>query len=168
MIKHIVTNEKLDNALRNLLTEKGYYYWMAQSFFNDMYITGCRSEELLFKERWSIDGDLITLVTFKTKKKRSWFVGDLSKELTEAIRYDVQPYGGLTQYQLMAEFKKHFKLVNLHCGNKATQLYAFRYNRARIAYSELKDVSEVMKYMGWENPTVAQGYISNTLREVWP
>lgn len=166
MIKHIVTNEKLDKALLDLIINSTFYYWMAQSFFSDMYITGCRSEELLFKERWSIDEDLITLTTFKTNKKRSWFVNELSNEFTEAIKYDVQPYGGLTSYQLMAEYKKHFKLVNLHCGEKATQLYSFRYNRARIEHERVQDVKEVMLYMGWDNQNVAMGYITNTLREV--
>lgn len=166
MIKGIVTNEKLNWALMDLINGSEFYYWMAKSYFKDMYITGCRSDELLFKERWIIEEDLLTLTTFKTKAKRSFFVGDLSEEFTEAIRYDVQPYGGLTSYQLMAEYKRHFKLSNLHCGEKATQLYAFRYNRARIEYERLQDVSQVMEYMGWTNPNVALGYITNTLREV--
>ncbi len=67
---------------------------------------------------------------------------------------------------MMAEYTRHFKLVNLHCGDKATQLYSFRYNRARIEYDRLTDIKQVMEYMGWNNEDVARGYITKTLRQV--
>lgn len=163
MIKNIVTNEMLDNALQNLIVKPEFYYPQAQEYFMDMYNTGCRSTELLFPELWNINDDHAVLKTLKTGVLRYIQVNKLSTDFVECIRENIRPYAGLSHYQLEAEYKKHFELSNLHCGKKATQLYSFRYNRARIAYSELNDLSEVMSLMGWQNPEIAKGYINNTL-----
>jgi hypothetical protein len=165
MIPNIVTNARLDEALQNLIVKPTFYYREVQEFFMDMYNTGCRSNEMLFAERWKVEGNDIILTTFKTQKKRYFKTDDLSSNFRLCIEHGRAPYGGLSEHQILAEFKKHFELINLHCGKKATQLYAFRYNRARIEFERLKDVSLVMEYMGWDNPQVAAGYLHNTLNE---
>ncbi len=166
MIKHIVTNDRLDEALQDLICNSNFYYGQAQEYFMDMYNTGCRSNELFFPERWTVEGTEVMLRTFKTGKIRYFDINQLSGSFLNCIQANELPYNGISSYQMMAEFTRHFKLLNLHCGEKATQLYAFRYNRARIEYERLKDVKLVMDYMGWTNENVARGYITNTLREV--
>ncbi len=166
MIKHIVTNDRLDEALQDLICHSNFYYGVVQDYFMDMYTTGCRSNELLFPERWRIENGNAILTTFKTSKPRIFPTSNLTDQFVSSIMDGEKPYNAISEHQVMNEYKKHFKLVNLHCGEKATQLYTFRYNRARIEYERLKDIEQVMVYMGWTNVNVARGYIANTLREV--
>ncbi len=163
MIKKIVTNSQLDEALQNLITHSNFYYPQVQDYFMDMYITGCRPTELLLPELWQDVGPGFRLQTLKTGTVRLIDAELLSNEFTNAIVNNERPYAGLTHYQIEAEYKRHFKLSELMCGKKMVQMYSFRYNRARIACNELTDLSIVMEVMGWKNPEIAKGYITNTL-----
>jgi hypothetical protein len=165
MIKNIVTNERLDAALQALINDSKFYYPTVKDFFSDMYITGCRTKELLFPELVSYDSGTVKLLTFKTGTVRSFDEGVLSVTLVEQAKTGVKAYGGLSVHQIMNEYKRHFGLVNLSCGGKMVELYSFRYNRARIEREVGKTDIEIMTYMGWNSLSVMNGYINNTLNQ---
>lgn len=165
MTKNIVTNDRLNQALLELIHGSKFYYPTVRSFFLDMYFTGCRSKELLFPELTSYDNGTIKLLTFKTGTIRSIDESLLSDTLIEQAKTGIAAYGRLTIHQIMNEYKRHFKLVNLSCGAKMVELYSFRYNRARIEREAGKTDIEIMTMMGWNSLSVMNGYISNTLNE---
>lgn len=166
MIKNIVTNEQLDTALQKLINDSKFYYPGVRDYFKDMYVTGCRSKELLFPELSSYDTGYVRLITFKTKQVRSFNIADLSQTLVEQARTGVKAYGGITSHQIMNEYKKHFGIVNLSCRTKMVELYSFRYNRARIEREAGKTDTEIMAFMGWNSKSVMDGYINNTLNQL--
>lgn len=165
MTKHIVTNDRLNQALLELIHDSKFYYPTVKSFFLDMYNTGCRSKELLFPELTSYENGTVKLLTFKTGTIRSIDENLLSDTLIEQAKTGIGAYGRLTIHQIMNEYKRHFKLVNLSCGNKMVELYSFRYNRARIEREQGKTDIEIMTMMGWNSLSVMQGYINQTLSE---
>jgi hypothetical protein len=165
MIKNIVTNSKLDEALLKLVIDTKFYYPGVKAFFTDMYITGCRSKELLFPELVSYDSGVVKLLTFKTGTVRSFDESTLSETLVQQAKTGIKAYGGVTIHQIMNEYKRHITLLRLSCGNKEVELYSFRYNRARIERNAGKTDIEIMTYMGWNSLSVMNGYINNTLNE---
>lgn len=165
MIKNIVTNEQLNTALQALINDSKFYYPGVRSYFMDMYVTGCRTKELLFPELMSYDTGYVRLITFKTKQVRSFPIDILSATLVEQARTGIKAYGGITSHQILNEYQRHISLRNLSCGAKAVELYSFRYNRARIEREAGKTDIEIMTYMGWNSLSVMNGYVNNTLNQ---
>lgn len=165
MIKNIVTNDRLNKALQDLINNSQFYYPAVRSFFSDMYVTGCRSKELLFPELMSYESGSVKLLTFKTSTIRSFNISDLSQTLIEQAKTGKKAYGSLTSHQILNEYQRHVRLHNLSCGSKAVELYSFRYNRARIEREAGKTDIEIMTLMGWNSKSVMNGYINNTLNE---
>ncbi len=165
MIKNIVTNERLNQALQDLINNGKFYYPGTRDFFNDMYVTGCRSKELLFAERTSYDNGFVRLITSKTAYIRSFDISNLSATLVQQAQTGIKAYGGITSHQIMNEYQRCISLKNLSCGSKAVELYSFRYNRARIEREAGKTDIEIMTYMGWQQLSVMNGYLNNTLNE---
>jgi hypothetical protein len=165
MTKNIVTNDRLNQALVELIFDSKFYYEPVRDFFKDMYYSGCRSKELLFPELMSFENGVINLLTFKTGTIRKIDGSVVSDTLVEQAKTGKKAYGSLTSHQIMNEYKRHFKLVNLSCGSKMVELYSFRYNRARIEREGGKTDIEIMNMMGWNSLSVMNGYINNTLNE---
>lgn len=165
MVKNIVTNDRLNQALQDLINNSKFYYPGVRDFFNDMYITGCRSKELLFPEIMSYESGTVKLLTFKTGALRTFDISNLSRTIVEQAQTGIKAYGGITSHQIMNEYKRWISLKNLSCGAKEVELYAFRYNRARIEHEAGKTDIEIMTYMGWNSISVMKGYVNNTLNE---
>lgn len=149
--------------LRDVMLHPGHLFNQSKYYFQDLYITGCRSTELLSITKWRIQDDKFILKTHKTEAERTFTKLQLSQSLTYAIENTILPYGWLTYDQLTAEFRRVARYSPIWCGDRPADTYLFRYNRARRLFEESNNLLVVMDFFGWHSPTIASNYITTPL-----
>ena len=162
-----VSNEELE-ALCNYLSTASYiYYPIATSFFHDLYVTGCRPNELLQIDRWTyIDTDHIELVPLKDNLTRSFTQSELSSDLVFSIIHQVAPYQGLTLRQLTSVMKKILPLIKIQTIDKSAIDYMFRYNKVKSLKDNGNTYPQITEKFGWNNEALAIGYYERVIYRV--
>lgn len=158
-----LTNKELDQLLVDVTQHGLHMFTETKYYFQDLYFTGCRSTEPLDITKWKVIGDKYVLQTHKTEALRTFDKSQLSRSLTYAIENNILPYGWLTYDQLTAEFRRVVRLAPIWSGNRPADTYLFRYNRARQLFEQTNDLREVMRFFGWQSPTIASNYITTPL-----
>ncbi len=128
-----------------------------------MYITGCRSTELLSPQLWFNENNVWTLKTLKTGEKRIFQECELSFHWRRSYLDEEQPYGGLTYDQLTAELRRSLQLHPIYAGDRIADTYLFRYNAARKYFMSTGNLDMLMKRFAWTNPATAHKYVSTPL-----
>ncbi len=160
---HIITNQRLDKILRLLISQQTFYYEPARSYFEDLYNTGCRSQEPLAIERWKQNGKMVICNTSKTEAIRFFDESIISDDLRQSIYDGLPPYGGLTYDQLTAVFRRYITVHPIYSGKRIADTYLFRYNRARLIFDKTNSLEAVVDYFGWSNQDIAANYIITPL-----
>lgn len=159
----ILSNSALDTICIDVKNSNQFYWPSSKNFFSDLYMTGCRSTELLLPDKWKIVNDTIELTTLKTEAKRVFVLKNFSDEFIQAIERKERPYRCLTYDQFTLEFRKVVNAHPIYAGKKKVDTYLFRYNRARKAFNETNDIVQVMDFFGWKSMEIANNYIIQPL-----
>lgn len=160
----ILSNSALDKICQDIKNSKQFYWSSSKNFFSDLYVTGCRSMELLLPQKWKLVNDTIELTTLKTEALRVFPQSMLSMEFLEAIHNGHRPYRCLTYDQFTLEFRKVVNAHPIYAGKKKVDTYLFRYNRARKSFDETNDIVQVMDFFGWKSMEIANNYIIQPLQ----
>lgn len=158
-----ISNEELNQLLQEVINSTLHLHHYSSDYFQDLYITGCRSSELLRPDRWLLYNDKAELSTLKTEAIRIFPVAQLSSNFISSLAEGREPYNGLTYDQLTKEFRQVIKLHPIYSGNRIADTYLFRYNRARLEYSKSNNLLHVMDYFGWYSGTIAAKYLTTPL-----
>lgn len=162
-MSRIIDNYELDCILTTVCNSPDIYYDWTQDYFQDLYITGCRSHEPLMIERWSYSNGNVILKTLKTDAERIFNPMHLSNSLLSSIADRTNPYNGLTYDQLTREFRKVVPIHPIYSGGKIADTYLFRYNRARQMFAQRNSMTDLMSYFGWYSEQIASKYVTSNL-----
>lgn len=160
----ILSNSALDKICKDVVNSNQFYWSSSKNFFSDLYMSGCRSMELLLPDKWKIIDDKIELTTLKTEAKRLFPLKNFSEEFQENIIKRQHHYRGLTYNQFTLEFRKVVNEHPIYMGKKKIDTYLFRYNRARKIFDETNDMVQLMDFFGWKSMEIAHNYIIQPLR----
>lgn len=163
IMQKIISNHELDSMLIKVLQTKNFMWNECSYYFQDLYLTGCRSRELLSSDKWKRVDKHYVLRTAKTEKLRLFEPLQLSAHFRNSIEYNDLLYGGLTYDQLTREFRRVVPMHPIWSGNRIADTYLFRYNRARQLFATSGDLLEVMEFFGWQSAEVAGKYITTPL-----
>jgi hypothetical protein len=158
-----LTNTELDLLLQDVINSTLLLHNYSSDYFQDLYLTGCRSRELLLPDKWKLYSDKAALSTMKTEAIRIFPMSVLSSNFLSSLANGHSPYNGLTYDQLTKEFRTVVKLHPIYSGERIADTYLFRYNRARIEFAKRQNLKEVMDYFGWFSENVASKYITTPL-----
>ena len=158
-----LTNSELNTLLQEVINHTLLQHHYSTDYFQDLYFTGCRSQELLRIDRWKLYSDKAALSTLKTEAIRIFPISHLSSEFIASLADQRQPYNGLTYDQLTREFRQVIKLHPIWSGDRIADTYWFRYNRARMEYEKSHNLLHVMDYFGWYSAAIASKYITTPL-----
>lgn len=158
-----IEDTQLDDLLLNVINSEFLLHHYSKDFFSDLYITGCRSTELLKPEKWKLYSNQVQLTTLKTESLRTFPMSVLSSNFLSSLVDGISPYNGLTYDQATLEFRKVIQLHPIYSGDRIADTYLFRYNRARLEYRQKSDLLHVMKYFGWYSGNIAAQYITTPL-----
>lgn len=158
-----LSNSELNILLQEVINSTLHLHHYSADYFQDLYFTGCRSNELLLPERWKLYSDKAALNTTKTEAIRIFPIAHLSSNLIASLSDGIQPYNGLTYDQLTREFRQVIKLHPIYSGDRIADTYLFRYNRARLKFAEKQSLTDVMDFFGWYSEQVASKYITTPL-----
>lgn len=158
-----LTDSELDILLQEVINSTLHLHHFSAHYFQDMYFTGCRSQELLQLDRWKLYSDKAALSTMKTEAIRIFPISHLSNNFISSLADEKQPYNGLTYDQLTREFRQVIKLHPIYSGNRIADTYLFRYNRARLEFQKRQNLLDVMDFFGWYSANIASKYITTPL-----
>lgn len=158
-----LSNPELNLLLQEVINSTLHLHHFSADYFQDMYFTGCRSQELLQPHRWKLYSDKAALSTMKTEAIRIFQVHHLSNNFIVSLAEGHPPYNGLTYDQLTKEFRQVIKLHPIYSGNRIADTYLFRYNRARIEFEKRQNLLDVMDFFGWYSANIASKYITTPL-----
>ena len=158
-----LSDTELNQLLYNFTYQAMQHNIFAQMYFEDLYITGCRSTEPLQRDRWLYENGIFYLTTLKTNSPRKFQAQELSIDLILSIENNEMPYSGLTYDQLTALFRKHIAIHPIYAGDRIADTYLFRYNRARQMFKKTNSIAAVKDYFGWNSMEMAHSYITQPL-----
>lgn len=160
----VLTNEQLDDLCLLLKNYDSYYWSECNIFLDDLYYTGCRSQELFRINRWFVSGvNTVGLLPFKGNNTRTFFDDFLSVNLNEAIVNQVKPYNGLTLRQLMFEINRVNPYGQIYVEDKPMDAYIFRYNAVKKMVADGIDYDEIKDFFGWTTTAMINQYNSAQL-----
>lgn len=167
-----ITDQQL-NELCYYLTQTPYiYYPQTQTFFTDLYNTGCRPNELLETVRWNyIDDDNIELTVEKQGTIRYFTAAQLSADLLFAVINQIDPYGSLTLRQLTWVEKKILPVPQVQTIEKSAITYIFRYNFIKQLHINGSTDDQIRDIMSWSidfDPGIYYNQILYTTEELPP
>lgn len=158
-----ISNEELNQLLQDVIKSTLLLHHYSADYFQDLYITGCRSNELLLPNRWKLYSDKAALSTLKTEAIRIFPISVLSSNFIYSLADGNLPYNGLTYDQVTREFRQVVKLHPIYSGNRIADTYLFRYNRAKLEFEKSNNLLHVMDYFGWYSGNIASKYITQQL-----
>lgn len=158
-----LNNSELNLLLQEVINSTLHLHHFSSDYFQDLYLTGCRSQELLQPERWKLYSDKAALSTLKTEAIRIFPISLLSNNFIASLSQGITPYNGLTYDQLTKEFRQVIKLHPIYSGDRIADTYLFRYNRARLEFEKSQNLLHVMDFFGWYSANVASKYITTPL-----
>ena len=161
-----LTDAQLETLCVLLKNSSPSFYPSAAVFLNDLYVTGCRPEELLKIELWDLFSEapnIMKLQPLKGNSQRLILQSDLSAEWINDWENAQKPYGGLSKRQL----NYATELVNpagvMVVGDRDTVTYIYRYNRVNQLKNSGSTWPEIQEYFGWFNPTMPYSYASRII-----
>lgn len=165
----LLTNRQLNDLCSFLSTANYVYYPVATDFFLDLFNTGCRPNELVAVNRWSIAGNgTVQLMPLKGNDFRTFEVAEISPSLLFAIQYQIPPYDGLSLRQLQSVLKKIIPYLRPATVLKSAIAYIFRYNRVKQMSEAGKSVAGIQSSFGWSNPLMVTGYSNSVINVLNP
>jgi hypothetical protein len=142
------------------------FYNEVTMFVSDLYVTGCRPQELLQTNRWTqsiIDSDYWTLTPEKNNDTREIQKSILSDNLTFAIENQIRPYNDLTQRQLEYSIQQINPVARLFADTKIIIAYLYRYNKVREMLDDGITQNEISTAFGWIAPTILASYTTKQI-----
>lgn len=122
-------------------------------------MTGIRPIEGVESDRWSISlTGQIKLITAKTAQVRTFDPLELPLEFVEAIYGDRWPFMTIRISQAQQFFNKVFPYPTMFKGDKATNMYAFRYRYVKWLQRSGFPPSQIQYKMGWVDPQLVFRY----------
>ena len=110
------------------------FYSTVSEFLFDIYVTGCRPNELLDISLWSenvIDSEYWDLQPLKGNNVRTFKKVMLSDSLNYAIVNSVDPYDGITLRQIEYSIKQISPFITVMLLDRYAVVYCNRYNKVR-------------------------------------
>jgi hypothetical protein len=166
-----ITDNELEDLCNYLSSASYIYYPVATNFFQDLYKTGCRPEELLEPMLWSyISPTQIILQPLKGNNNRTFAETELSTSLIYAIQNSIAPYDGLSLRQLESVLYKIIPVLKIQTAEKNAIGYMFRYNKVKQLFTAGTTTAAVTAIFGWSSEAFATLYNSQTLyrNSDWP
>lgn len=158
-----LSNDVLNELCITIAKSKQFYYPESNYYFTDLYLTGCRSTELLDISRWNRINDVYELTTLKTEAKRIIPQHFLSDNFKQAHLSGNRPYNALTYDQLTLEMRKVTPMHPIWSGKRIADTYLFRYNRARQHFTVSQNIFVTMDFFGWLSTAIATNYVYTPL-----
>lgn len=158
-----LSNNVLNELCIQIAKSKHFYYEGSTDYFTDLYLTGCRSTELLDISRWRKINDVYELTTLKTEAKRIIPQHLLSENFKVAQLENKKPYNQLTYDQLTLELRKVSPMHPIWSGKRIADTYLFRYNRARQHFTVSQNIFITMDFFGWLSTAIATNYVYTPL-----
>jgi len=163
IMQKLITNKELNSILLETINAKNHYYHHSKTYFNVLYITGCRTKEPLDISRWSYHSNKVYLNTFKTEAIRIFEAKSLPEHFVNCIYKQIKPFDQLTTHQFNLDFRKSIPIHPIYSGDKIADTYLFRYNRAKLMYDEGMMIPAIQDFFGWNSDDVCRRYIMTQL-----
>lgn len=160
----IMTYLELDNSLKAVQNPVSNYDTLLFDYFENMYNTGCRPEELLNINLWeSSTAAAVTLFPLKGNNARVIPRLQLTSYLNSAINAGTVLYSPLTYRRFRYHFKKFYFYSGTAIGAKDVELYLFRHRYVKslnlAGYTDL----QIQALMGWTNLSIVSNYVNSVI-----
>lgn len=168
--KYPLTSDQLQIICQFITLYPPPYSNIVTDFINDLYVTGCRPNELLDATRWIENpgnADQWKLTPEKGNDPRYFYKSILSASLTNAIVNQIPPYDRLTLRQLEYVMHRVNPVGSLMTDDKLISAYIFRYNRVRDFVRDGKTDPQVQSIFGWDNIGLVARYNGRSLFSIY-
>jgi len=161
---YLLTLSDLNNYLTEIQTPISGYDSRLFDYLSDLYVTGCRPQELLRRDLWTdYDATYMQLQPVKGNNPRLIPKSVLSASFFLYFESADQLYQPFTSRKLRYFFRQYWLLGLTTVGQKAVELYLFRHRYIKQLYENGLTVAQIMDVMGVTTESIIQGYIDSEI-----
>lgn len=161
---HLIDYAELNSILHTLTSLTSYYYSTTQIYLRLLLDTGCRTRELVQKERWSQNIDTsINLVPEKFNNVRHFNDEELNTLIPFYIINPDKPFFGITVRQMQYDWSRYSPYASYKVNDKDMKQYLFRYRYVRYLDNLGLTPAEITAIMGWLDDFTVFGYLENEI-----
>jgi hypothetical protein len=158
-----INNALLDCLCSALVTRALDYYVPCGNMFNVLFMTGCRREELVSFNRWSVvDINTIALAPLKGNLQRTFTVDEVPDFWWNAVTTSTNIYEGF-RISKVNYYIKQLQLMALETDGKFLLSNQFRHNYAKKLYYSGLTYEQIRVKMGENTLSVVQGYVNDAI-----
>lgn len=162
--KKVINDVDLDCYLIQLIADIMPHNIEFQEFFQVLYDTGLRAEEVLEQKRWSYEGNGVWGVKCcKKSNYRMFYAHELNDQFVKEMLRNTGRYLAINYSSLNYFLTKCLKGLRFSVGNKGIYLHLFRYNYVRRLSASGKSVEDISNKLGHKNVDNTLGYLKNPI-----
>lgn len=133
--------------------------------FECMYYLGCRSIEVLERNRWEfVEDSFLVLRTSKKNNQRIFKTYNVPDSFLEYLKNESLEDDFVTYQKLNYNFNKYFIYSHIYIGNKESRLHLFRHNYVKMLISQGFTNEEIKDKLGEKHQSSADIYINSVFR----
>lgn len=160
MSRTIITDVDLNNVLQDVVYNSYYYYPVVKDVLELLLISGCRINDVLEFNRWSVvDGTKIKLKPEKNNNDRLFEESQLTSLWFNSVQNNVDLFFDINYSKVVYELKKKFDKYYFMSYNKRLLSHIFRHNYAKQLKLNGSTDLEIKNLMGEKKLSSAQNYI---------
>ena len=160
----LLSLSNLNEYLTRIQTPISGYDFRLFDFWADLYATGCRPQELVQRNLWTVfDASYMALQPVKGNDVRYILKSVLSDSFWFYWNLPDQLYSPFTLRKFRYQFRQYWELGITTAGNKYIELYLFRHRYIKYLDSIGYSTAQIMTEMGITTASIVEDYVNSLI-----